>query len=69
MISSLNRALSSSIAGIAEFLRLESIGGMMLVAAAAVAMVWANSALVDYYDAVLDLPVSVQAGATRCTAS
>jgi Na+:H+ antiporter, NhaA family len=63
VISSLNRALSSSIAGIAEFLRLESIGGMMLVVAAAVAMIWANSASVDYYEAVLDVPVSVQAGA------
>jgi NhaA family Na+:H+ antiporter len=62
VISSLNRALSSLTAGIAEFLRLESIGGMMLVAAAAVAMIWANSALADYYEAVLNLPVSIRAG-------
>jgi NhaA family Na+:H+ antiporter len=63
VISPLNRLLPSSFAGLTEFLRLESIGGIVLVIAAAVAMVWANSSIADLYDAILDLPVSVQAGA------
>jgi NhaA family Na+:H+ antiporter len=46
-----------------EFLRLEALGGLLLVAAAALAMIWANSSGAPLYETLLTLPVSVQAGA------
>lgn len=46
-----------------EFLRLESAGGMLLLIAAVVAMVVANSPLSDLYAALLDTTVAVQVGA------
>jgi Na+:H+ antiporter, NhaA family len=46
-----------------EFLRLEALGGLLLVTAAAFAMIWANSSGAPSYEALLSLPVSVQAGA------
>ena len=46
-----------------EFLRLEALGGLLLVAAAAIAMIWANSSGAALYETLLTLPVSVQAGA------
>jgi NhaA family Na+:H+ antiporter len=46
-----------------EFLRLEALGGLLLVIAAAFAMIWANSSGASSYEALLALPVSVQAGA------
>jgi len=45
-----------------EFLRLEALGGVLLVTAAVVAMVWANSHGASLYDTLLTLPVSVRAG-------
>ena len=45
-----------------EFLRMEALGGVMLVAASAVAMIWANSPAGPLYETILTLPVSIQAG-------
>ena len=46
-----------------EFLKLEVASGVMLVAAAALAMVLANTPLAAYYDLLIDMPVQVQVGA------
>jgi NhaA family Na+:H+ antiporter len=51
-----------SLVGIFEFLRLEAIGGLMLAAAAAIGMVWANSSAAPLYQAILELPISIRAG-------
>jgi NhaA family Na+:H+ antiporter len=45
-----------------EFLRLESAGGIVLFAAAAVAMVAANSPLGDYYEGFRALPFEIRLG-------
>lgn len=42
-----------------EFLRLESAGGLILVAAAAVALVLANSPLSGFYESVLNLKLTI----------
>ena len=46
-----------------DFMKLESAGGIMLLITAALAMVIANSTLVEFYNALLDTPVAVQIGA------
>jgi len=46
-----------------EFLRLEAFGGFVLVFAAGIAMVWANSPAGSFYETLLALPVSIEAGA------
>jgi NhaA family Na+:H+ antiporter len=48
---------------IREFLRLEVVGGVALVAAALVALIWANSPIGPLYKSILETPVSVQVGA------
>ncbi len=48
---------------LAEFLKLEAAGGILLVAAAALAMLLANSPLAKLYDAFLETPVEVRVGA------
>ena len=45
-----------------EFLRLEAAGGLVLMMAAAVALIVANSPLAAHYTALLDLPVEVRIG-------
>ncbi len=45
-----------------EFLRLESAGGLCLMAAAALAMVVANSPLAGGYSGVLELPLEIRLG-------
>jgi len=47
---------------IKEFLRLESAGGILLVAAALIAIVLANSPLRGLYDSLLHVPVTVAIG-------
>lgn len=47
---------------VAEFLRVESAGGILLVAAAVVALVWANSPWREAYDALWSTHVELQAG-------
>jgi len=45
-----------------DFLRLESAGGILLVAAAIAAMLFDNSPLAGYYDRFLHLPVEIRVG-------
>ncbi len=49
-------------ATIKEFLRLESAGGILLIGAAVLAMIAANTPLSEYYDLLLDVPVEVRVG-------
>lgn len=48
---------------IKEFLRLESASGIILFAAAILAMLAKNSPAEGWYDALLNTPVAVQVGA------
>ena len=50
---------------IRNFLKLESAGGIILMAAAFLAMLIANSPLKVYYDLLLDVPVEVRVGALQ----
>lgn len=50
-------------ATIREFLKMESAGGILLMGAALLALVVANSPLSVWYDMLLDVPVVVQVGA------
>ncbi|MDX1516317.1 MAG: Na+/H+ antiporter NhaA [Woeseiaceae bacterium] len=50
-------------ATIRNFLRMESAGGIVLMLAAVVAIVIANSPLARYYDLLLDVPVEIRIGA------
>lgn len=55
---------SSPIAtAVRDFMRLESAGGLLLLAAAIIAMVVANSPLASLYNAFLETPVAIQVGA------
>ena len=54
---------SSPVSMIRDFLKLEAAGGIILVATAALALIVANSPLNVLYDALLNLPVSLQFGA------
>lgn len=47
---------------LADFLSLEAAGGVILVLAAVVAMLMANSSLDDVYEAFRDMPVSIRFG-------
>ncbi len=50
---------------IQEFLRLESASGVLLLVAAVLALIAANTPLAQWYDALLDTPVAVQVGALK----
>lgn len=50
---------------IARFLRLESSGGILLILAATLAMIVANTSLKSLYDLLLDTPVEVRVGALQ----
>ena len=52
-------------AGIREFLRMEAAGGIVLGAAAVLALIACNSGLIDLYRSVLILPVEVRIGALQ----
>jgi len=51
-----------SLSAIQRFLRWEAAGGLTLIVAAAVAIVWANSPLAELYSAILKAPAAVQVG-------
>ena len=51
------------LSGLREFLRLESAGGLLLLGAAILAMLAANSPLQGLYGALIETPVGVQIGA------
>jgi len=50
------------VTAIKEFLKLEAAGGIVLIGAAALAMIMANSMFSDTYEMVLAVPVAVQVG-------
>ena len=58
VVSVLPRALHA----LSEFFRLEAAGGILLIAAAALAMLCANSPLAGAYEAFRELPVQVSVG-------
>ena len=47
---------------IAEFFKLESAGGVLLILSATMAIVFANTPLLPYYDLLLSTPVEVRVG-------
>jgi NhaA family Na+:H+ antiporter len=51
------------VADIREFMRLESASGLVLLAAAVLALIASNSGLARYYDLFLETPVSIRIGA------
>lgn len=51
-----------NLSSLQQFLKLESAGGIVLCAAAAIALALANSPLEAYYAKLLELPVAVQIG-------
>lgn len=54
--------LQTAGASLQAFLKLEASGGIVLVVAAALAMLVANSPLTSWYEALLQMPVSVRVG-------
>jgi NhaA family Na+:H+ antiporter len=50
------------LAALREFLKMESAGGIVLVAAGVAAMVTANSALAPWYHALFEVPIKIQVG-------
>src|SRR5210317_747708 len=52
-------------ATIRDFLQMESAGGIVLMAAAALALVAANSPLASYYDLFINTPVEIRIGALQ----
>ena len=58
----MNKLKTSYIAG---FFKLESAGGILLMLAAALAIVLANTPLQTYYALFIDLPVEVSVGALK----
>ena len=50
-----------------DFLRLEAAGGLVLMAAAALALIVANSPLAIYYSALLDIPLGITVGHVEIT--
>lgn len=63
MSSPLPATERSSVSLLVEFLRLEAAGGIVLVVAAAIALVWANTPAAPAYFALLEVPVAVRVGA------
>lgn len=57
------------LAVVLAFIRGESAGGVLLIAASVVAIVWANSPDADAYRHLLDVPVALSVGGTRFAAS
>lgn len=55
-------AIRKATDGVSEFLKLESAGGLLLVAAAGLALVCSNSPLRHAYDDLLKIPVEVRFG-------
>ena len=53
---------TSPMSAITEFLKLESASGILLVVAGALAMIAANSALADLYNALLQTQFKIQLG-------
>ena len=57
--------IERAVHGLNDFLRLEAAGGILLIAAAALALLCANTPLEEFYDGFRELPVVVQFGDLR----
>jgi Na+:H+ antiporter, NhaA family len=57
-----DNAIRKAADGISDFLRLESAGGLLLMAAAVLALIFSNSPLRHAYDDLLKIPVEVRFG-------
>ena len=55
--------LSRALRALGEFFRLEAAGGILLIGAAVLALIFANSPLEEAYDAFREMPVQVRVGA------
>ena len=55
----------TAITALREFLRLEAAGGLILIGAAVVALLWSNSPFAGGYIGLLETPVVVQVGALK----
>ncbi len=55
-------SLSRALKPLQEFLRLESAGGLLLMVAAVLALVVANSPLASYYESLLDISLEIRIG-------
>src|SRR5215470_11558723 len=55
--------VENTLKALQEFLRLEAAGGLLLMAATALAMIFANTPLSRYYAAALALPLEIRVGA------
>ena len=53
---------SRAVHGLQEFFRLEAAGGILLIAAAVLAMACANSPLASLYDSFREMPVQLRVG-------
>ncbi|MBB5207593.1 Na+/H+ antiporter NhaA [Chiayiivirga flava] len=62
MAKALTRLPARAISALGEFFRLQAAGGIVLVVAAIIAMLLANSSLRDFYVALLEVPVQVRVG-------
>lgn len=56
------RIAERAFAALDHFLHIEAVSGIVLLAAAVVAVLWANSPYADRYEALWHLPVSISAG-------
>ena len=56
------RVAERAFATLQRFLHIEAVSGVVLLIAAAVALIWANSPFADSYHAVWHLPLSVALG-------
>ena len=56
------RVLPRALHALSEFFRLEAAGGILLIGAAALALLCANSPLEEFYDRFQELPVQVSVG-------
>ena len=65
MQESTSPSLDKLLKPVRDFLQLEAAGGLVLMAAAALAVVIANSPLAGYYAVLLDLPLEVRIGVFR----
>ena len=61
-IAALPRPAAAAVQAMQRFLHLEASGGILLIGAALVALVMANSPLEEFYDHFRELPVQVQVG-------
>ncbi len=58
----ITKAIRKTTDGISDFLKLESVGGLLLIAAAAIALILSNSPLQDVYENFLRIPVEIRVG-------